>query len=149
MPNPGCRNFAARRTWTISTPASILAVKVSTGELKWHYQAVPNDNWDYDTVQQLMLADLTIKGRPRKVLMQASKDGIFYVLDRITGQFISGQAYSQVNWMHGFDETGRPMINTEAFYDKEPITLFPTAGGAHNWSPMAFNPTTGLVYIPT
>jgi len=129
--------------------ASILAVKVSTGELKWHYQAVPNDNWDYDNVQQLMLVDLTIKGRPRKVLMQAAKDGIFYVLDRITGQFISGQAYSQVNWMHGFDETGRPMINKDAFYDKEPITLFPSAGGAHNWSPMAFNPTTGLVYIPT
>jgi len=129
--------------------ASILAVKVSTGELKWHYQAVPNDNWDYDTVQQMTLADLTINGRPRKVLMQASKNGIFYVLDRITGQFISGQSYTQVNWTHGFDESGRPMINKEAFYDKEPVTIFPTAGGGHNWSPMSFNPTTGLVYIPT
>jgi quinohemoprotein ethanol dehydrogenase len=129
--------------------ASILAVKVSTGELKWHYQAVPNDNWDYDNVQQLMLVDLTINGRPRKVLMQAAKDGIFYVIDRITGKFISGQPYVQVNWMHGFDETGRPMMNKDAFYDKEPITIYPTAGGAHNWSPMAFNPTTGLVYIPT
>jgi quinohemoprotein ethanol dehydrogenase len=129
--------------------ASILAVKVATGELKWHYQAVPNDNWDYDNVQQMILADLTINGRPRKVLMQAAKDGIFYVLDRITGQFISGQAYTQVNWMHGFDESGRPMINKDAFYDKEPITIFPTAGGAHNWSPMSFNPTTGLVYVPT
>ena len=129
--------------------ASILAVKVSTGELKWFYQAVPNDNWDYDNVQQLMLVDITINGRPRKVIMQAAKDGIFYVLDRITGQFISGQPYAQVNWMHGFDETGRPMINKDAFYDKEPITIYPTAGGAHNWSPMAFNPATGLVYIPT
>ncbi len=129
--------------------ASILAVKVSTGELKWHYQAVPNDNWDYDNVQQLMLVDLTINGRPRKVLMQAAKDGIFYVLDRITGKFISGQAYAQVNWMHGFDETGRPMMNKDAFYDKEPTTIYPTAGGAHNWSPMAFSPSTGLVYIPT
>jgi quinohemoprotein ethanol dehydrogenase len=129
--------------------ASILAVKVSTGELKWHYQAVPNDNWDYDTVQQMILADVTIKGRPRKVLMQASKNGIFYVLDRITGQFISGQAYTQVNWTHGFDESGRPMINKEAFYDKEPVTIFPTAGGGHNWAPMSFNPSTGLVYIPT
>jgi quinohemoprotein ethanol dehydrogenase len=129
--------------------ASILAVKVSTGELKWHYQAVPNDNWDYDNVQQLILADLTINGRPRKVLMQAPKNGIFYVLDRITGQFISGQAYVQVNWMRGFDESGRPMINKDAFYDKEPITIFPTAGGAHNWAPMSFDPATGLVYIPT
>ncbi len=129
--------------------ASILAVKVSTGELKWHYQAVPNDNWDYDNVQHMILADLTINGRQRKVLMQAAKDGIFYVLDRITGEFISGQAYTQVNWMRGFDESGRPMVNKEAVYDKDPITIFPTAGGGHNWSPMAFNPTTGLVYIPT
>jgi quinohemoprotein ethanol dehydrogenase len=128
---------------------SILAVKVSTGELKWHYQAVPNDNWDYDNVQQLILADLTINGRQRKVLMQAPKNGIFYVLDRVTGQFISGQAFTQVNWTHGFDESGRPMINKDAFYDKEPVTIFPTAGGAHNWAPMSFSPVTGLVYIPT
>jgi quinohemoprotein ethanol dehydrogenase len=129
--------------------ASILAVKVSTGELQWHYQAVPNDNWDYDTVQQMILADLTTHGRPRKVLMQASKNGIFYVLDRITGEFISGQAYTQVNWTRGFDKSGRPLINPEAYYDKEPVTIYPTAGGGHNWAPMAFNPTTGLVYIPT
>src|SRR6202522_1465660 len=97
----------------------------------------------------MILADLTINGRPRKVLMQASKNGIFYVLDRITGQFISGQAYTEVNWTHGFDESGRPMINKEAFYDKEPITIFPTAGGGHNWAPMSFSAATGLVYIPT
>ncbi len=129
--------------------ASILAVKVATGELQWHYQAVPNDNWDYDNVQQMILADLTIGGRSRKVLMQAAKNGIFYVLDRITGEFISGQAYTQTNWTRGFDKQGRPLINPEAVYDKEPITIFPTAGGGHNWSPMSFNPGTGLVYIPT
>jgi quinohemoprotein ethanol dehydrogenase len=146
---PWVQKFRGAQNMDNLYTASVLAVKVSTGELKWHYQAVPNDNWDYDNVQQMILADLTINGRPRKVLMQASKNGIFYVLDRITGQFISGQAYTQVNWTHGFDESGRPMINKEAFYDKDPITIFPTAGGAHNWSPMAFNPTTGLVYIPT
>jgi quinohemoprotein ethanol dehydrogenase len=128
---------------------SILAVQVSTGELKWHYQAVPNDNWDYDNVQHLILADLTIGGRQRKVVMQASKDGIFYVLDRITGEFISGTPYAQVNWTRGFDKSGRPLVNKEAVYDKEPITIYPTAGGAHNWAPMSFNPSTGLVYIPT
>ncbi len=128
---------------------SILAVKVSTGELRWHYQVVPNDNWDYDAVQQMILADLQIHGRKRKVLMQASKNGIFYVLDRVTGEFISGQAYTQVNWMHGFDKFGRPLMNSQAFYDKDPVTVFPTATGGHNWSPMAFNPDTGLVYIPT
>ncbi|HEX5228598.1 MAG TPA: PQQ-dependent dehydrogenase, methanol/ethanol family [Bryobacteraceae bacterium] len=127
---------------------SILAVKVSTGELKWHYQVVPNDNWDYDAVQHLMLADLKINGRARKVIMQAPKNGIFYVLDRITGEFISGVPYAQVNWTSGFDKAGRPQIHPEAFYDKDPITIYPTAGGAHNWAPMAFHPTTGLVYIP-
>jgi quinohemoprotein ethanol dehydrogenase len=128
---------------------SILAVKVSTGELKWHYQVVPQDNWDYDAVQQMILADLQISGRKRQVLMQASKNGIFYVLDRVTGEFISGAAYTQVNWMRGFDPSGRPLVNPQAFYDKEPVTIFPTATGGHNWSPMAFSPDTGLVYIPT
>jgi quinohemoprotein ethanol dehydrogenase len=146
---PWVQKFRGAKDMDNLYTCSILAVKVSTGELKWHYQAVPNDNWDYDTVQHMILADLTINGRPRKVLMQASKNGIFYVLDRITGQFISGQAYTQVNWTHGFDESGRPMINKEAFYDKEPVTVFPTAGGGHNWAPMSFNPSTGLVYIPT
>jgi len=127
---------------------SILAVRVSTGELRWHYQAVPNDNWDYDSVQQLTLADLTIGGRPRKVLMQASKNGFFYVLDRATGEFLSAGPFTQVNWAHGFDKAGRPQINPEAFYGKDAVEIFPTAGGGHNWSSMSYNPVTGLVYIP-
>jgi quinohemoprotein ethanol dehydrogenase len=146
---PWVQKFRGAQNMDNLYTASILAVKVSTGELKWHYQAVPNDNWDYDNVQHMILADLTINGRQRKVLMQAPKNGIFYVLDRVTGQFISGQAYTQVNWTHGFDESGRPMINRDAFYDKEPVTIFPTAGGGHNWAPMSFSPLTGLVYIPT
>jgi len=145
---PWTQKFRGARNLDNLYTCSILAVKVSTGELKWHYQVVPNDNWDYDAVQQMILADLNIHGRTRKVLMQASKNGIFYVLDRISGEFISGQAYTQVNWTRGFDKSGRPLINPEAFYDKEPVTIFPTAGGGHNWSPMAFNPNTGLVYIP-
>jgi quinohemoprotein ethanol dehydrogenase len=129
---------------------SILAVDVNTGKLKWHYQVVPNDNWDYDAVQQLMLVDLNIKGRARKVLMQASKNGFFYVLDRATGELLSAEPFVQVSWAKGIDlKTGRPMVIPEAFYDKTPITLFPTAGGAHNWAPMSFNPATGLVYIPS
>ena len=127
---------------------SILAVQASTGELKWHYQAVPDDVWDYDSVQQMMLVDLTINGKPRKVIMQANKDGFFYVLDRVTGEFISAQAYAKVNWARGVDaKTGRPIANPEAFYTRDPVTIYPSAGGAHNWSPMSFNPATGLVYI--
>jgi len=146
---PWVQKFRGAQNMDNLYTCSILAVKVSTGELQWHYQAVPDDNWDFDTVQQMILADLVIGGRTRKVLMQAPKDGIFYVLDRITGEFISGQPYAQVNWMHGFDKSGRPLVNPEAFYGKQPITIYPTASGAHNWAPMAFNPNTGLVYIPT
>jgi quinohemoprotein ethanol dehydrogenase len=127
---------------------SILAVHASTGELKWHYQAVPDDTWDFDSVQQMMLADITIDGRPRKVIMQANKNGFFYVLDRVTGDFISAQPFAKVNWAKGIDpKTGRPIVNEEARYSREPVTIFPSAGGAHNWSPMSFNPATGLVYF--
>jgi quinohemoprotein ethanol dehydrogenase len=129
---------------------SILAVKPDTGELKWFYQNVPGDSWDFDSVQQLLLADITIRGQPRKVLMQANKDGFYYVIDRVTGQFISGQPFAKVTWAKGLDErTGRPFINPEAHYGSETIQISPGPGGAHNWSPMSFNPGTGLVYIPT
>jgi PQQ-dependent dehydrogenase (methanol/ethanol family) len=131
---------------------SILAVKADTGELKWYYQNVPGDSWDFDSVQQLMLADVTINGRPRKVIMQANKNGFYYVLDRVTGAFISAQPFAQVTWAKGIDqETGRPIVHPESHYDQnnETITLAPGPGGAHNWSPMSFNPSTGLVYIPT
>lgn len=130
--------------------ASILAVKPDTGELKWYFQPVPGDSWDFDSVQQLLLADVTIKGQPRKVLMQANKDGFYYVIDRVTGQFISGQPFAKVTWAKGLDErTGRPFINQEAHYGAETIQIMPGPGGAHNWAPMSFNPATGLVYIPT
>jgi len=146
---PWVQKFRGAKDMDSLYTCSIVAVQVSTGQLKWHYQSVPNDNWDYDAVQHLMLADLNINGRPRKVLMQAPKNGFFYVLDRITGEFISAKPFTQVNWARGFDEHGRPLINPEAFYDKDPVTIYPTAGGAHNWSPMSFSPQTGLVYIPT
>ena len=130
--------------------ASILAVKPDTGELKWYFQVVPGDSWDYDSVQQLLLADVTIRGQQRKVLMQANKDGFYYVIDRVSGQFISGQPFAKVTWAKGLDErTGRPFINPEAHYGAETIQISPGPGGAHNWSPMSFNPITGLVYVPT
>ena len=130
--------------------ASIVAVQASTGELKWHYQMVPGDEWDYDSVQQMILTDLNINGKTRKVIMQANKNGFFYVLDRITGEFISAQPFSRVTWAKGIDQkTGRPIINTEVKYGKDPVPVSPGGGGAHNWSPMSYNPQTGLVYIPS
>ena len=127
---------------------SILAVDLTTGQLKWYFQTVPNDNWDFDSVQQLMLLDLTIDGRTRKVLTQAAKNGFFYSIDRGSGEFVSGAPFVKVNWAKGLNDSGRPMVNPEAYYDREPLAVYPTGGGAHNWAPMSFNPNTGLVYIP-
>jgi quinohemoprotein ethanol dehydrogenase len=130
--------------------ASVVAVKPETGELKWYFQMVPGDEWDYDSVQQLLLADLMIKGQQRKVIMQANKDGFYYVLDRVTGKFISGQPWVTVTWAKGLnEETGRPIVNKEAYYGTDAVTISPGTGGGHNWSPMSFNPATGLVYIPS
>ena len=130
--------------------ASILAVNVDTGQLKWHYQVVPGDNWDFDSVQHLILADLRIGTRVRKVIMQANKNAFYYVIDRLSGEFISAQPFSQVNWAKGIDQkTGRPIVNEAALYGTEAILISPGGGGAHNWAPMSFNPKTGLTYIPT
>ena len=121
--------------------ASILAVNPDTGALKWYFQVVPGDEWDYDSVQQLVLADITIKGQTRKVIMQANKNGFYYVIDRLTGKFISGQPFVQVNWAKGLNEaTGRPIFNSEAHYGADSVAISPGAGGAHNWSPMSYNP---------
>ena len=146
----------ALRTRDVSTGhdnlyvASIVAVNVNTGELKWHYQMVPGDQWDYDSVQQMTLADVQINNKTRKVIMQANKNGFFYVLDRITGEFISAAPFSRVSWAKGIDpKTGRPIINPDVMYGKDPQPVSPGGGGAHNWSPMSFNPQTGLVYIPS
>jgi outer membrane protein assembly factor BamB len=130
---------------------SVLALNADTGEYKWHYQFVPEDSWDFDSVQQLTLADLRINGQNRKVIMQANKNGFFYVLDRLTGKVISAAPFAQVNWASEVDlRTGRPMVRPEAHYGKDQaVQIFPGPGGAHNWAPMAFNPTTNLMYIPT
>ena len=127
---------------------SILAVDLTTGQLKWHYQAVPNDNWDYDNTAGLMLLDLPIGGRTRKVIVQAPKSGFFYTLDRVTGEFLSAEPFVKVSWALGMSKEGRPIINPKAYYDQDAISIYPTSGGAHNWSPMSYNPNTGLVYIP-
>jgi len=129
--------------------ASILAVNPDTGKLAWYFQMVPGDEWDFDSVQQLLLADVVIKGQSRKVIMQANKNGFYYVIDRVTGKFISGQPFAQVTWARGLnEETGKPIINNESYYGSQSIPIAPGPGGAHNWSPMSFNPATGLVYLP-
>lgn len=130
--------------------SSIVAVNGDTGEYVWHYQTTPGETWDFTATQPLILADLEIGGEARKVIMQAPKNGFFYVLDRVTGEFISGVPFSTVNWATGIDpDTGRPIENPEARYrGPAPALVLPGPGGAHNWQPMAYSPDTGLVYIP-
>jgi quinohemoprotein ethanol dehydrogenase len=130
---------------------SILAVFADTGKVKWHYQLVPGDTWDFDACQQLVLADLKIDGKTRKVLMQAPKEGFFYVIDRESGKLISAKQYAdKVTWAKGIDmKTGRPIENPDQRYAKGQTSLVqPSAFGAHNWHPMSYSPKTGLVYIP-
>jgi quinohemoprotein ethanol dehydrogenase len=129
--------------------ASILAVHADTGELAWHFQTTPGDNWDFDATQPLVQADLTIGGRARKVILQANKNGYFYVLDRQTGEFISGVAFVDgITWSTGLDpSTGRPIESPAGFHGLDPVLVSPSPDGAHNWQPMAFSPVTGLVYV--
>lgn len=131
--------------------SSIVAVRPDTGEYVWHYQTTPGEEWDYTATQHMILADLEVDGKVRKVLMQAPKNGNFYVLDRVTGEFLSANNYVDVNWMEGFDEKGRPNIVPGARYDEtgQPWIGNPSPFGGHNWQPMSFNPETGFVYFPT
>ncbi|QZH76556.1 MAG: PQQ-dependent dehydrogenase, methanol/ethanol family [Erythrobacter sp.] len=131
--------------------SSIVALRPSTGEYVWHYQTTPGETWDFTATQHIMLADIEIDGRERQVLMQAPKNGFFYVLDRATGELIDADPYTTVNWATGVDPaTGRPIEVPAARYDRtgQPFFSQPGAGGAHNWHPMAFHPGEGLVYIP-
>ena len=132
--------------------SSIVALRAETGEYVWHYQTTPGDDWDFTAVQPLMLLDLVIDGRQRAVITQAPKNGFFYVIDRITGEFISAEGFAdQITWATGVDqETGRPIETPQARYGQtgRGVYLSPGPTGAHNWWPMSWNPSTGLVYLP-
>jgi quinohemoprotein ethanol dehydrogenase len=132
--------------------SSIVALDLDTGEYVWHYQTTPNESWDYDNTSQLFTADLQLDGKPRHVVMQAPKNGFFYMLDAKSGELLSAEAYVPgVNWAKGIDrKTGRPIRNPEANYSKtgKGALVSPYFGGAHNWHPLSFHPGTGLAYIP-
>lgn len=129
--------------------SSILAINPSNGELVWYYQTTPGDSWDFTATQHIILADLEIKGEKRKVLMQAPKNGFFYVLDRTNGKFISGDPFVYTNWAKKIDEaTGRPVEEEGVHYETVNTDVSPNYNGGHNWHPMAFNPKLNLVYIP-
>lgn len=127
--------------------SSILALDAETGRMKWYYQTTPADSWDFTATQHMILAELSIAGETRKVLMQAPKNGFFYVLDRITGELISAEKLVTVNWASHIED-GRPVETGQGDYRREDKLVYPSELGGHNWHPMSYSPQTGLVYVP-
>ena len=129
--------------------SSIVALDADTGAYRWHYQTTPSDTWDFTATQHMILADLEIRGKTRQVLMQAPKNGFFYVLDRATGELLSANNYVPVTWASHVDlESGRPVETANADHSAQRQETSPAAPGGHNWQPMAYNKETGLVFIP-
>ena len=132
----------------------VVALDADTGKLKWYYQFSPHDEFDYDAVQVPVLADMQWpdkdgQKRPRKLMFWANRNGLFYVLDRGSGQFLMGKPFVEVNWMNGFDEKGRPMRVTGKVPTPEGTLILPGNQGGTNWYSPSFSPSTGLFYIPT
>ncbi len=149
--NPGPFNSAVRPGDNLYT-CSVLALDPKTGKIKWHYQFSPNNPFDYDSVAEMVLADMNIEGKPTKVLMDANRNGFFYVLDRTNGKLLAANPYVKVNWATGIDlKTGRPIetdITRDAREGKK-VTVFPSILGGKNWEPMSYNPQTGIAYANT
>ena len=128
--------------------ASIVALNPDTGKYVWHYQETPGDNWDFTSTQPMILADLVLDGKKRKVVMHAPKNGFFFIIDRTNGRFISAKNFVDVNWATGYDKSGRPIETEIARKGDRPREVIPSAYGARNWHSMSYNPKTGLVYMP-
>jgi quinohemoprotein ethanol dehydrogenase len=129
--------------------ACIIAIHADTGAMAWYYQTVPGDRWDFDSTQKMILADLELGGRRRQVIMQAAKNGFYYVIDRGTGELLSAHNFAFVSWARGIDaRTGRPIEDRAANYDAGPALIFPSEAGAHNWQPMAYDPERAMTFIP-
>lgn len=128
---------------------SIVALDADTGKYRWHYQTTPGDVWEFDAISDLMLADIEIKGTRQQVLMQANKNGFFYVLDRKSGKLLSADKFAKVTWASRIDmKTGRPVEIPGSRYEKKPFVTYPSIAGANSWQSTSYNPNTGLVYIP-
>ena len=149
--NPGPFDAGVRKGDNLYT-CSVLAIDPKTGKIKWHFQFTPNNPFDYDSVAEMVLADLPIKGTQTKVLVDANRNGFFYVLDRTDGHLLAANPYVKVNWATGVDmETGRPVetqVTDDARAGKK-VTVWPSLLGGKNWEPMSFDPRRGIAYANT
>ncbi len=127
----------------------VVALDADTGKLKWYFQFTPHDDFDFDSVQVPVLADLDWKGARRRVLLWANRNGFFYVLDRTTGEFLRGAPFAKVTWAKGLDERGRPMRAANMVPTADGTKIYPGNQGATNWYSPSYSPHTGLFYIPT
>ena len=149
--NPGPFNATGRPGDNLYTN-SVLALDPKTGKIKWHYQFTPNDPFDYDFVAEMVLATLNINGTPTKVVMDANRNGFFYVIDRTDGKLLAANPYVKVNWASGIDmKTGRPVLTDVGIKARagEQVTVWPSILGGKNWEPMSFDPQTGVAYANT
>jgi alcohol dehydrogenase (cytochrome c) len=128
--------------------SSVVALDVDTGKLKWYYQFSPHNEFDWDATQVPVLANIQFAGQPRKVMLWANRNGMFYVLDRTSGKFLLGKPFAKVNWATGFDENGRPIKTPGVDPTKEGTLVYPGNQGATNWYNPSYSPETGLFYIP-
>lgn len=149
--NPGPYNPSVRIGDNLYTN-SVIAIRPKTGKQEWHFQFSPNDPFDYDGNNEFIVTELTINKKQRKVILQASRNGFFYVIDRVTGEFITANEYVKVNWAKGLDKNGRP-LETELIKQLrktgEEITVWPAGTGGKNWSPMAYDPVLQTAYVNT
>jgi len=129
--------------------ASIIALHADTGRLAWYYQTTPRDSWDFDATQKLILTSLDMGGAAHRVIIQANKNGFFYVLDRESGKLLSAKNFTYINWATGVDmKTGRPVTTPTSDWYSSPKNVYPSWSGAHTWNPMSLSAQTHLVYIP-
>ena len=145
--NPGPDYNAETRPGDNLYSCSVIAVDADTGKLKWHYQFMPNDEFDWDAVQVPVLADIQWQGKPRKVMFWANRNGFFYVLDRRTGEFLRATPIARQNWNAGFDKTGRPIRTSNSAASTEGTLIYPGNQGATNWFNPSYSPRTGMFYV--
>lgn len=141
--NVGPTYYADQRPGDNLYTASVVALDLSTGVLKWHYQFTPHDRYDFDAAQVPVLADIALQGVPVKAMLWANRNGNFYVLDRVTGKFLRGTPFVKVNWMSGFDANGKPIQTPQS----PGMPTYPAVQGGTNWYSPSYSPRTGLLYV--